>query len=70
MRYADSRDDFISRVKNIEHRADQCIEHFTLLTIPSYVARWTILSTAREFSQPLSGVLENPPDVYRAPQRA
>ena len=44
MRYADSRDDFISRVKNIEHRADQCIEHFTLLTIPSYVARWTILT--------------------------
>jgi hypothetical protein len=39
MLYADSRDDFIARVKNIEHRADQCIENFALLTTPS-VPRW------------------------------
>ena len=44
MFYADSEDDFIARVKNIEQRADQCIEHFALLTIPSYLARWTILT--------------------------
>jgi len=44
MLYADSTDDFIARVKSIESRADQCIEHFALLAAPSYLARWTILT--------------------------
>lgn len=44
MLYADSSDDFIARVKRIENRADQCIEHFALLEVPSYFARWTILT--------------------------
>jgi len=44
MLYADSSDDFIARVKTIENRADQCIEHLALLMVPSYRARWTILT--------------------------
>ena len=44
MLYADSSDDFIARVKSIESRADQCIEHLALLTVPSYSARWSILT--------------------------
>lgn len=37
--------DFIDRVKNIEDRADKCLEHFALLTTPTHIASWTILST-------------------------
>jgi hypothetical protein len=44
MLYSDSTDDFIARVKSIENRADQCIEHLALLAAPSYFARWTILT--------------------------
>jgi hypothetical protein len=44
MLYSDSSDDFIARVKSIENRADRCIEHLALLSAPSYLARWTILT--------------------------
>lgn len=44
MLYADSSDDFIARVKSIESRADQCIEHLALQAVPSYSARWSILT--------------------------
>jgi hypothetical protein len=43
---AHSSEEFVNRVKGIEHRADQCIDHLALLTAPSYLARWTILSAA------------------------
>jgi hypothetical protein len=45
MLYSDSSDDFIARVKNIEDRADKCLEHLALLKVPKYIARWTILTT-------------------------
>jgi hypothetical protein len=44
MLHRNSTEDFIARVKNIEYRADQCIEHFALMTAPKHIARWTILS--------------------------
>ena len=44
MLYKDSGDDFVSRVKSIETRADQCLEHFALLAIPTHISSWTILS--------------------------
>jgi hypothetical protein len=44
MLYADSSDDFIARVKSIEQRADQCLEHLALLAVPTYFACWTVLS--------------------------
>jgi hypothetical protein len=44
MLHGDSSSDFIARVENIEHRADQCLEHFALLTVPTHIASWTILS--------------------------
>jgi hypothetical protein len=43
MLYADSTDDFIARVKNIEHRADRCLEHLALRGTPTYIACWTVL---------------------------
>lgn len=42
--HKDSSDDWIARVKNIELRADECLERFALLTVEKDVARWTILS--------------------------
>jgi hypothetical protein len=45
MFYLDSTGDFIAQVKDIERRADQCIEHFALSNVPTHVACWTVLST-------------------------
>jgi len=44
MLFRDSSEDFIGCIKDIECRADQCLEHFKLLKAPLHVAHWTILS--------------------------
>ena len=45
MLYKDSTDDHISKVRAIEKRADLCLEHLSLTSIPAHLAIWTVLST-------------------------
>ena len=45
MLYNESPQSHIDVIRGIENRADQCVEHFQLLSVPSHSAVWIVLSS-------------------------